>query len=139
MGKMKKILLAVLTLGCTLSFAFACGSKGGETGNSSEQSQSSSVFESEESSSAESDESSESVHICITEGDNKNYVGYTYGARHFNRTCTAHFDKIEWQKRVAEILATMENTAPQPDITAEPADTRRRFFNFFGLPKNENR
>ncbi len=69
MGKMKKILLAVLTLGCTLSFAFACGSKGGDAGDSSEQSQSSSVFESEESSSEESDESSESVHICITEGE----------------------------------------------------------------------
>ena len=75
MGKMKKILLAVLTLGCTLSFTFACGSKGGDAGNSSEQSQSSSVTSSEESSSAESDESSESVHTCITEGEwitNKN-------------------------------------------------------------------
>ena len=74
--------------------------------------------------------------ICVTEGDTKDYVGYTYGARHFNRTCTAHFDKIEWQKKVAEILATMETTSPEPELTTEPAETRRRFWNFFGLPKN---
>ncbi|MBQ8343155.1 MAG: metallophosphoesterase [Clostridia bacterium] len=90
MGKMKKILLAALTLGCTLSFAFACGggNNGDQGGNSSSQEQSSSVpdseessldisseisseivSESEESSLEESDESSESVHTCITEGD----------------------------------------------------------------------
>lgn len=91
MKKMKKLLLAVLTLGCTLSFAFACGAKGGDVGNSSEQSQSSSVtssevissedessdssesFESSESSegseSSESSENSESVHTCSPQGD----------------------------------------------------------------------
>lgn len=92
MKKMKKLLLAVLTLGCTLSFTFACGSKGGDTGNSSEQSQGSSVTSSEEissetessevessetesSESSESSENSESVHTCSPQGDwitNKN-------------------------------------------------------------------
>ena len=72
-------------------------------------------------------------------GDKDYYCGWTYGPKHFNRTCTAHFDKIEWQKKVAEILASMETTSPEPEITAEPAEARRKFWSFFSMPRNDNR
>ena len=64
------------------------------------------------------------------------YCGYTDNVRQYNRTCMAHFNKTEWQKKVAEIIAGMETTAPEPEVTAAPADLRRRIFDLFSLPKN---
>ena len=66
------------------------------------------------------------------------YVGYTSGPVHFNRTCSAHFDKAEWQKKVAEILAGMETTAPETEPVLAPSANRRRFFDLFTLPEANN-
>jgi hypothetical protein len=63
------------------------------------------------------------------------YVGYTSGPVHFNRTCTAHFDKAEWQKKVAEILAGMETTSPETEPVLAPSANRRRFLDLFNLPE----
>ena len=68
-------------------------------------------------------------------GNKEYYVGYTSGPVNYNRTCSAHFNKTEWQKKVAEIIAGMETTAPDTDTTDVPADMRRRFFELFTLPK----
>ena len=68
-------------------------------------------------------------------GNEEYYVGYTSGPVHYNRTCSAHFNKTEWQKKVAEIKAEMETTAPDTDITDVPADMRRRLADLFSLPK----
>ncbi len=70
-------------------------------------------------------------------GNKEYYCGFTYGAKHYNRTCTAHFNKTEWQKKVAEIIAGMETTVPEPEVTTAPDDLRRRFFNLFTLQKND--
>jgi hypothetical protein len=64
-------------------------------------------------------------------GNKEYYVGYTSGPVHYNRTCSAHFNKTEWQKKVAEIKAGLETTEPFPEITAIPSDTRRRFLDVF--------
>lgn len=68
-------------------------------------------------------------------GNKEYYVGYTSGPVNYNRTCSAHFNKTEWQKKVAEIIAGMETTAPDTDVTDVPADMRRRYFDLFTLPK----
>ncbi len=68
-------------------------------------------------------------------GDGEYYTGFTYGPVHYNRTCSEHFNKTEWQNKVAQILAGMETTAPEPEITAVPAEGRRRFLDLFNLPK----
>lgn len=68
-------------------------------------------------------------------GNKEYYVGYTSGPVNYNRTCSAHFNKTEWQKKVAEIIAGMETTAPDTEMTDVPADMRRRFFELFTLPK----
>ncbi len=68
-------------------------------------------------------------------GGKEYYVGYTSGPVHYNRTCSAHFNKTEWQKKVAEIIAGMETTAPNTEVTDVPSDMRRRFFDLFTLPK----
>ncbi len=70
-------------------------------------------------------------------GGKEYYVGYTSGPRNYNRTCSAHFNRTAWQNKVAEIIAGMESTAPEPDITAAPADIRRRLVDLFTLPKND--
>ncbi len=70
-------------------------------------------------------------------GNGEYYVGYTYGPVHYNRTCSAHFNRSEWQKKVAEIKAGMEATDPEPDVTAAPADIRRRLDDLFNFSKNE--
>jgi hypothetical protein len=64
-------------------------------------------------------------------GNKEYYVGYTSGPVHYNRTCSAHCNKTEWQKKVAEIKAGLETTEPFPEITAIPSDTRRRFLDVF--------
>ena len=69
-------------------------------------------------------------------GGKEYYVGYTSGPRQFNRTCSAHFNKTEWQKKVAEILASMETTAVETEPALTPADNRRYFTNIFTLPRN---
>ena len=70
-------------------------------------------------------------------GGKEYYVGYTSGPKHFNRTCSAHFNKIEWQKKVAEILASMETTTPETEPALPPADIRRYFRDLFTLPENK--
>ena len=70
-------------------------------------------------------------------GGGEYYVGYTSGPVQYNRTCSAHFNKTEWQKKVAEIKASMETTAPDTDITDVPADMRRRLTDLFTLSKND--
>ncbi len=72
-------------------------------------------------------------------GGKQYYVGYTSGPVHYNRTCSAHFNRTEWQKKVAEIKASLETTEVIPEVTTVPADTRRRFFDFFGDIKNPKR
>ncbi len=67
-------------------------------------------------------------------GGGEYYVGFTYGPVHYNRTCSEHFNKTEWQKKVAEILAGMETTSSEPEITAEPPEMRRKLLDLFNLP-----
>lgn len=82
--------------------------------------------------------------LCIKEKNEEegiypNYVGYTSGPVHFNRTCTTHFNKAEWQRKVAEIKASLETTEPIPEITVAPFDARRRFLDLFANIKNPKR
>lgn len=70
-------------------------------------------------------------------GGKEYYVGWTSGPINYNHTCLTHFNKIEWQKKVAEIKAGMETTAPEPDVTASPADMRRRLIDLFTLLKKD--
>lgn len=70
-------------------------------------------------------------------GGGEYYVGYTSGPVHYNRTCSAHFNRTEWQKKVAEIKESMETTSPDTEITDVPADMRRRLADLFSLPKND--
>ncbi len=69
-------------------------------------------------------------------GGSEYYVGYTYGPVQYNRTCSEHFNKAAWQEKVAGILAGMNTTAPEPEITANPGDLRRWREGLFILPKN---
>ncbi len=82
--------------------------------------------------------------LCIKEKNEEegiypNYVGYTSGPVHFNRTCTTHFNKAEWQRKVAEIKASLETTEPIPEITVAPFDARRKFLDLFSNIKNPKR
>lgn len=70
-------------------------------------------------------------------GGKEYYVGYTSGPRQFNRTCSAHFNKTEWQKKVAEIIAGMETTPEtEPELTAPPLDLRRYLTDLFAMSKS---
>ncbi len=65
---------------------------------------------------------------------NGDYVGYTYGPVHYNRTCTKHFDRQAWRDKVNEIIANMETTAA-PDTTQAPPNLRKKLSDLFKLPK----
>ena len=64
-------------------------------------------------------------------GNGEYYCGYTYGPVHYNRTCSAHFDKNAWQDKVAGILAG-ETTAAETTLTTPPEDQRRRLDEILG-------
>ena len=63
------------------------------------------------------------------------YVGYTSGPVHYNRTCSAHFNKTEWQKKVAEILAGMNTTPAETEPALLPSANKRWLTDLFSLPE----